>query len=85
LELLETIHPGYQPKGITLDEANQLAYIANRNADPTGADAPHHYTECEDNNGYITLLDLNTLTMVEGRKTEVSVAPYSIVLQKRSR
>jgi DNA-binding beta-propeller fold protein YncE len=69
---------GYQPKGMAIDQRRGLVYVANRNADPTGADAPHHYTDCEGNNGYVTLINLYALKMEADFKAEVAVDPYSV-------
>ncbi len=72
------VNSGYQPRAIIADDVNYRYVVANRNADPIGADAPHHYTDCDGNNGYITFIDMFSLKMIENYKLEVSVDPYSM-------
>ena len=43
----------------------------------TGGPAPHHTTDCGGRNGYLTLIDLNTLTLLPSFKTELTPDPYS--------
>jgi DNA-binding beta-propeller fold protein YncE len=71
-------YTGYQPKGMALNKKREQVYVANRNADPVGADAPHHYTDCDGNNGYVTIIDLYGLRMLKDYKAEVAVDPYSV-------
>lgn len=78
MQVLKKLDVGYQPKGLTYNPFKQVILIANRNADPVGADKPHHYSGCEGNNGYITAIDVNQLEVIKGFKAEVSVDPYSI-------
>lgn len=72
------IDVGYQPKGMCYSVLHNMVLVANRNADPVGADKPHHYSGCDGNNGYITAINIKTLELVKGFKAEVSVDPYSI-------
>lgn len=71
------VYTGHQPHGIAVDDANDRVYITNRNRDP-GGPAPHHSSLCAGRNGYITAIDMNTLTLVPGFKAEVSVDPYGM-------
>ncbi len=68
---------GYQSHGIAVDETNNRVYVTNRNVNSNGP-APHHSSVCGGRNGNITAIDLNTLELVPGFKTEVSVDPYGI-------
>lgn len=74
--VVKSLNTGWQPHGVAVDDVNKVAYVANRNA-TTGGPSPHHTTDCGGRNGYLTLIDLNTLNMVTGFKTELSVDPYS--------
>ncbi len=76
-QLIKTIYTGYQPHGIAVDEINNKVYVANRNANPNGP-VPHHTSTCGGRNGYLTIIDMNTLQLIPGSSTEVSVDPYSI-------
>lgn len=80
--LVTSIYAGYQSRGLVVDDEAGLVYVANRNADPTGADVPHHYTSCDGNNGYVTIIDMSTLSLVPDYKVEVSVEPWAITLRK---
>lgn len=80
-KIVSTVFTGYQPRGITIDEQNHCVWVANRNISPVGW-APHHTTACQGKNGYITIIDLNTLQLISDWKTEVSVDPYCISATK---
>ncbi|NQV51928.1 MAG: hypothetical protein HQ500_02030 [Flavobacteriales bacterium] len=77
-QVVETWNAGYQSRGLVLDQKFGYLYVANRNADPVGADAPHHYTSCEGNNGYITRIDLFQMRVDDHYRAEVSVDPYAM-------
>lgn len=81
LEVIKKIYSGYQPKGLAIDDEGGQVYVVNRNADPVGADAPHHYTDCDGNNGYVTIIDINTLELLPGFKAEVSVDPFAAAVR----
>lgn len=76
LTVVKSLFRGWQPHGIAIDEQKKLVYAINRNANPSGP-APPHTTDCGGRDGYVTLIDLNTLKMVPNFKTELSVDPYS--------
>lgn len=78
---IKVIATGYQPRGLVVDDDNSCVWVANRNISAVGA-APHHTTSCGGRNGYITLIDMNTLTLISGWHTEVAVDPYSVTLRK---
>lgn len=75
--LIKTLFTGWQPHGIAVDEENQLVYVSHRNASDDGP-APHHSTACAGRNGYVTIIDMNTLELVPDYKVEISVDPYSV-------
>jgi len=77
---VKNIYTGYQPHGIEIDDDKGLVYIANRNANLDGP-APHHTTDCGGRNGYLTIIDMNTLTLMPDFKTELSVDPYYISIR----
>lgn len=81
LTLVKKIYTGTQPHGLAVDDAKNIVYVANRNYDANG-DAPHHTGACAGRNGYLTLIDMNTLELVPGYKCELGVNPYSVVLKK---
>jgi len=68
-----------EPHGIAVDDANGLVYVGNRNI--SGASVPHHSTSCGGTNGFISFIDLNTLTVIADKKIEVAVDPYSIAIR----
>src|SRR5690606_23585203 len=71
------IYTGHQPHGIAVDDEHDRVYITNRNVSGDGP-APHHSSLCGGRNGYITAIDMKTLKLVPGFKTEVSVDPYGM-------
>ena len=78
--LIATIYSGHQPHGLAVDDAKNVVYIANRNK-TSGGPAPHHSSICGGNNGYVTFIDMSTLTLLKSgnadKKIELSVDPYS--------
>lgn len=84
--LVKHIYTGWQPHGISVDEAKKLVVVANRNSSTDGP-APHHPGSCGGRNGYVSFIDLNTLEMVteeEGtstKKIEIAVDPYSVSIK----
>ncbi|MGZ4117376.1 MAG: YncE family protein, partial [Bacteroidia bacterium] len=81
---IATIYTGYQPHGIAVDDAKNLVYVANRDRSTSGP-APHHSGNCGGRNGYMTFIDMNTLTLLQGsngpKKVELSVDPYSVAVR----
>lgn len=69
------VYTGHQPHGVMVDEQNKRVYVTNRNV-ISGGPAPHHASLCTGRNGYVTVIDLNTLKLIEELKAEVSVDPY---------
>lgn len=77
---LETVlYTGFQPHGIATDADARVAYVAHRNLVPSGPD-PHHTSVCG-RNGYVTLIDLNTLEVVDEYAQEVVKDPYSVAVR----
>jgi DNA-binding beta-propeller fold protein YncE len=75
--ILPEIYAGFDSKGIMIDQASGKLFVANRNVS-AGGPAAHHEPVCDGKNGYITAIDINTLQLVPGFKTELSVEPYHI-------
>jgi len=73
--VVASIYAGHQSHGIAVDDENKRVYITNRNVS-TGGPAPHHSALCTGRNGYITVIDMNTLQLIPDYKAEVSVDPY---------
>lgn len=78
---VKSIYTGYQPHGIAVDDEKGLVYVANRNANLNGP-APHHATDCGGRNGYLTIIDINTLELIPDYKAELSVDPYYISIRE---
>lgn len=77
---VKTVRPGFQERGLAIDDRNGLVYVGNRNVDP-GGPAPHHTTSCLGRNGDIALIDLTTLEVIDGWKAEVAVDPYCLTIR----
>lgn len=75
-----TVFPGFEERGLAVDDANGVVYVGNRNVNP-GGPAPHHTTACVGRNGDITLISLSTLQVITGWKAELSVDPYSLTIR----
>ena len=80
-EIITSIFTGYQPHGLAIDDEEGIIYIGNRNQSSDGP-APHHASDCGGKNGYISIIDMNTLNLVPGYRYEVLSDPYSLVLRK---
>jgi YVTN family beta-propeller protein len=77
LAVVARIYTGHQPHGIAVDDVAGRVYISNRNVSADGP-APHHSSLCGGRNGYITAIEMSSLKLVPGFKTEVSVDPYGM-------
>lgn len=75
--VVKSLYLGHQSHGIAIDEINKKVFISNRNV-TTGGPAPHHSSLCSGRNGYITCINLQSLSVQEGYKAEVSVDPYGL-------
>ena len=78
---VKKIKVGWQPHGICVDEKKGLVYVANRNF--SGGTAPHHATACAGKNGYLSVIDMNTMEKLPDFKPEVSVDPYAITVRPK--
>jgi YVTN family beta-propeller protein len=78
LTAVKDIFVGFQPHGLAVDEAKNQVYVANRNTPSSGGPPPHHTSSCGGRNGYLTIINMNTLNLVNGFKMELSVDPYSV-------
>jgi YVTN family beta-propeller protein len=78
--VIGTVKAGFQSHGIWVDEAKGVVVVANRNISP-GGPAPHHTTDCGGRNGYVTLIDMNTLQLIPGYRVEVAADPYSLTVR----
>lgn len=74
--VVKSIMPGHQPHGIAVSDIDNRLYIANRNVSH-GGPAAHHPSPFG-KNGYLTAIDMSTLELVPGFKSELSVDPYSL-------
>jgi len=79
--LVKTIYSGYQPRGLAVDDHNNCVWIANRNISGVGW-APHHTGSCLGRNGYVTIINMNSLELESLWKAEVSVDPYCIAIRR---
>lgn len=79
--LVKNIYPGHQPHGIGIDEKKNILVVANRNSTSDGP-APHHRSDCDGRNGYVTFIDLKTLEVINGKKIEISVDPYFVAVKQ---
>jgi DNA-binding beta-propeller fold protein YncE len=77
LQVEQVIYAGFQPYAITADDEQGVLVVANRNTDITGP-VPHHVSYCEGRNGYVTLIDLNTLEVIPDFKVEILADPSTI-------
>lgn len=73
--ILKRINSGYQPFGIAVDDKRGIAAVVNANLSPDGNE-PHHSTDCGGRNGNVTFIDLQTLELIPGLRSEVAVFPY---------
>lgn len=89
LAILSSLHTGYQPHGIAVDDVEDLVYITNLNFDTNGP-IPHHTSECGGRNGNLTIIDMNTLQLYNRKlsdgvfyqfKTELLNFPYFVSIK----
>ncbi|MEO5673691.1 MAG: YncE family protein [Chitinophagales bacterium] len=81
LLVLKTLQDGlYEPHGVGVMDEEGYVVVSSRNLDIIGP-APHHVSDCGGRNGFLKLIDLNTLEFIPDFKSEVSVDPYSIAVR----
>lgn len=78
---IKDITTGFDPHGLVVDEVEDVVYVANRNLPTSGGPPPHHISSCGGRNGYMTVIDMSTLELEPGFKTELSVDPYSVMIR----
>lgn len=78
--VIKSTMPGHQPHGIAVSDTDNRLYIANRNVSH-GGPAAHHPSPFG-KNGYLTAIDMSTLELVPGFKSELSVDPYSLDISR---
>lgn len=71
---------GWQPHGLAVDIDKNIVIVANRNF--TGGPAPHHAASCAGKNGYLSIININTLEKDPYFKPEMSVDPYSVAVKR---
>lgn len=69
------INSGYQPFGIAVDDNRGIVAVVNANLSPNG-NKPHHSTNCGGRNGNVSFIDLQTMELIPGMRSEVAVFPY---------
>lgn len=78
--LFQSVFTGWQPHGFNVDDDAGVVYVANRNVNSSGP-APHHASGGT-RNGYITIIDMSTLSLVPDYQVEVSSNPYEVGIRK---
>ncbi len=80
-QITRTIITGWQPHGIAVDELHKYVMVVNSNINPKGP-APHHVNGCGGRDGYVTFIDLNTLSLIPSKKFELANYPYAASIRK---
>ncbi len=80
-QFINVVYPGFQERGLAVDDKNKVVYVGNLNVD-LGGPAPHHTTSCAGRNGSVTLIDMVTLEVRNDWKAEVGVDPYCLTIRK---
>ncbi|MCB0696729.1 MAG: hypothetical protein KDC07_05160 [Chitinophagaceae bacterium] len=75
-QVVKKIKSGYQPYGIAVDDEQQMVTVVNANLSPDGT-KPHHSSNCIGRNGNVTFIDMSTMELVPGVRSEVAVYPFS--------
>jgi DNA-binding beta-propeller fold protein YncE len=78
--IVKKINTGFQPYGLVVDKSKKVVAVSNANLN-SGGPAPHHSTGCGGRNGYVTFIDLSTLTLLD-KKIEVAVFPRGMAVRK---
>jgi DNA-binding beta-propeller fold protein YncE len=75
--IIKHIKSGYEPYSIAADDESGIAIVANANLH-MGGPAPHHVSKCGGRNGNVSFINLHTLELIQGKKSEVATFPYSV-------
>ncbi len=75
ISLVDVLYTGFQPHGISVDDDHQCVYVTHLNADSDGP-APHHSSGCGGRNGYLTVIDMNTLQLYRKTLSDGSTFQY---------
>ena len=78
--LIKKIYAGFQSYGLSVDDDSKIVCVSNMNIRSDGV-APHHTTNCGGRNGYVTFIDMNSLTLLP-KKVELANLPYSVAVRK---
>ncbi len=73
--IVNKLYTGYQPHGIAVDDDHNCVFVTNLNYDQTGP-APHHVSDCGGRNGYLSIIDLNTLQLYRKQLSDGSSFQY---------
>ena len=74
---IKSLKSGYEPYGVAVDDESGKVIIANANLH-SGGPAPHHVSKCGGRNGNVSFINLATLDVLPGKKSEVATFPYSV-------
>lgn len=78
--IVKKIHTGYEPYALAVDDSTGIVMVANSNLNP-GGPAPHHTSACGGRNGYVTFIDIASLSLT-GKKIETTTFPRSVACRK---
>lgn len=78
--VVRKIKTGYQPYGIAADDERGIVAVVNANLSPKG-NAPHHTSNCGGRNGNVSFIDMKTLELIPGKRSEVAVYPFGISIR----
>jgi DNA-binding beta-propeller fold protein YncE len=81
-QLLKVIDSGFQPFGLGINEEEGVVAVANANIRSRGP-TPHHVSGCGGRDGYLTYIDLKTLTVLPGIRYELAVYPFDVAAKTR--
>ncbi|MCS7077851.1 MAG: YncE family protein [Bacteroidia bacterium] len=71
---------GNMPRVVRVHPQKRVAYVAVENFD--GIDPPHHASDCAGNNGFVSIINLNTMDRDPSAfKNELSVQPIGMVVR----
>jgi DNA-binding beta-propeller fold protein YncE len=80
-QLLRSLYTGFQPGAVGIDPVSGLAVVANRNL-LGNYSGQHHPSPCGGVNGYLTMIDLQNLELVNGYKYELLADPASVAVKQ---